>query len=242
MAAGGVESPAAEPFQVSREEWESFRAESSALADYIQQEQAAAQEAQQRAYQEQLEELAWEDPAAYAKAIAEQAIATHVQPLAQELEQRAYEAALGEAEDRAADILDELEVPEDIHQEVVDRANELINERALWQVLGPHGITVAQINEAANSSNPEWQQWAAQTAEWATNAANQLIAGKEQAARAALEMAAREVQHGSEAEAHIAAGGSVADMVFGGGPVRGRASSPGDYREGGSVSGRMFGG
>ena len=157
LAGIGDESPAAEPeWRPSREEWENLQGGLSSITQHFSAQQAAAQEqqslAQQEAYRAALED-AFDpysenfDPERAMQMIAE-LVQAQTAPLAQALDEREYADALADAEDRATDILEELEVPEELQQEVVDRASELINERAIWQVLGPHGITVAQLQAA----------------------------------------------------------------------------------------------
>lgn len=242
--------PEGEQWAPSRDEWEDLRsgigyvaAEMQARQQAAQAEYAAEQEGDYRAALEDAFDPYSEgfDPER-AMAMVEEVVQAQIAPVQQELAERQYQDALADAEDLAFDELDRLGVPEEQQYEVVAAASSLLNEKAAELVCAQQGVSVEQIRGALQSPNPSERQWGEQWAQWATDAAEQLISGNQEAALIALEEAASAVTHESQIESHYAQGGTLSDAMFGAGVRPTGQFASGDYRGGQTVSSRMFGG
>jgi len=124
-AVGEYEQPESDWSGPSQDEWEQLREGLGYVAGAVQQAEAAGRAEAEQARREELEDLMFENPEAYVRAMLEERFSEQIAPIQQWVEQRQNADALADAHDQADDILLEAGVPETELDAVHDTANEL---------------------------------------------------------------------------------------------------------------------
>lgn len=218
------DAPAAEPFVVSEHEWRQAQQELAATRGVLDRFAASEQQAADRAHQERLEELAFEDPELYARVIAQREFDAQLAPIAEWMAQQQEAELHDQALDIRDDILTELGIPEEHIDTVHGQAVQLFP--AVAQEFGEqYGQEWQEVQQHGPEAVEQWLSW---------------LHG--QVSVAALRRAAENFnrpQHEQAVESFYRAGGTVSDRMFSTGPMTSPPSGH-DYRDGGSVSDLIF--